>query len=69
MSSIDRAIDRIAEEKMEVEDRYPTEKDLGWTDDDYLHGEWRGLKTAIEILKEERSREVAESNCSNQTNE
>jgi len=57
-NGIDRAIQRIASEKTEVENRHPQKKEPGSTDDAYLHGKWRGLEAAIEILEEERSRET-----------
>ena len=54
---IDRVVRRIASEKTAVENKYPQKEEPGSTDDAYLHGKWRGLKAAIEILEEERSHE------------
>lgn len=50
--SVDNALTRIATEKREVETEFPRTGDSNSTDDAYLHGKWRGLKQALQILQE-----------------
>lgn len=52
-SVTNRALTRIATEKREVETEFPRTGDPNSTDDAYLHGKWRGLKFALQVLQEE----------------
>jgi len=61
MKGIDRAIQRIAAEKREVEDVFPRTVEPNSTGDAYLHGKWRGLGYALRVLQEERSRDTGVS--------
>jgi len=54
----ERALQRIASEKRAVESEFPRTADPNSTDDAHLHGKWRGLKFALQVLQEERSRDA-----------
>lgn len=52
-SGTDRALKRVSREKRDVELEFPRTGDPNSTDDAYLHGKWRGLKFALQVLQEE----------------
>jgi hypothetical protein len=52
MDDIEQSLKRIAAEKRSIESEFPRTGDPNSTGDAYLHGKWRGLKFALDVLQE-----------------